>query len=143
MRVKGSAGDGFLLCFLVNLLFNFWWGIIAVVLFILSFWLGISIIWSLIGLFVWLGVAFLSTALVIFAVSTGDEKTPHRENLNPYSAKNSDIFPPKDSEPESVVDSEPEPKTNSELESNPEAGEEDVIDSTDDVEKNDSGESAD
>ena len=143
MRVKGSAGDGFLLCFLVNLLFNFWWGIIAVVLFILSIWLGISIFWSLIGLFIWFGVAFLSTALVIWAVSTGDEKTPHRENLNPYSAKNSDLFPPKDDEVESVVDNELESVVDSVPESNPDSGEEDVIDSTGDVEKNNSGESAD
>ena len=96
MRVKGSAGDGFLLCFLVNLLFNFWWGLIAVILFVLYLFIGISFIWSLVGLFVWLGVAFLSTALVIWAVSTSEEKTPERENLNPYSAKNSDVFPSAD-----------------------------------------------
>jgi len=90
---KGDPGDGFLLCFLLNLLFNFWWGLIAVILLILHFVLSIPLFLSFIGFFIWIGIAFLSTALVVWAVSTADEKTPHRENLNPYSAKNSDVFP--------------------------------------------------
>ena len=99
MRKKGNPGDGFLLCFLVNLLFNFWWGTIAVILFILYLWLRIPLFWSLIGLFIWFSVAFISTALVVWAANIPKDKTPPRENLNPYSAKNSDVFP---------VDTEPE-----------------------------------
>ena len=92
MRKKGNPGDGFLLCFLANMLFNFWWGLIAVILLILHFWLQVPLFLSLIGLFVWLGVAFINSALVIWAVSITEEETPHRENLNPYSATNSDVF---------------------------------------------------
>jgi len=93
MIKKGNPGDGFLLCFFLNLLFNFWWGLIAVVLLILFFVLGISIFWSILGFFIWFGIAFLSTALVVWAVSTAEDTTPQRENLNPYSAKTSDILP--------------------------------------------------
>jgi len=124
MLKKGKPGDGFLLCFLINLLFNFWWGLIAVILLILYFVLSIPLCWSLIGLFIWLGVAFLSTALVVWAVSTAEEKTPYRENLNPYSAKNSDVFPTVNV-PESTID---------------EGVKEDVSSRTDNVEKGDSGE---
>jgi len=93
MIKKGNPADGFLLCFLLNLLFNFWWGAIATILLILSFVFKFSIIWSLIGYFIWISVAFLGTALIIWATSAAEEKTPFRENLNPYSAKNSDVFP--------------------------------------------------
>jgi len=92
MIKKGNPGDGFLLCFLVNLLFNFWWGTIAVILFALYLFLGIPLFWSLIALFIWLCVAFISTALVVWATSSPDDNTPARENLNPYSAKNSDVL---------------------------------------------------
>ena len=92
MIKKGNPGDGFFLCFFVNLLFNFWWGAIAVILFALFLFLSIPLFWSLIALFIWFGIAFLSTALVVWAVSTNEAPTPERENLNPYSAKNSDVF---------------------------------------------------
>jgi len=100
MRVKGKTEDGFLLCFLINLLFNFWWGAIAFILLILHIVLRIPLFWSLIGLFIWLGVAFVSTLLVmvIWAAGNLSEDTPNRKNLNPYSTKNSDVFPPVDSE---------------------------------------------
>jgi len=126
MRKKGNPGDGFLLCFLVNLLFNFWWGLIATILLVLHFFLGIPLFLSFIGLFIWIGVAFLSTALVVWAVSTAEENTPQRENLNPYSTKNSDVFPSVD-ESESIIDEGEKTGAN---------------DSIDNVEKSNSGESA-
>jgi len=130
MRKKGNPGDGFLLCFLVNLLFNFWWGLIAVILLALHFILSIPVFWSLIGFLIWIGVAFISTALIVWAVSTAEEKTPQRENLNPYSAKNSDIFPTAETLPQAHI-------RDSKLD---EGVKTDAGDSTDNVEKSNSGE---
>jgi len=97
VRIKGSVGDGFLLCFLLNLLFNFWWGTIAVILFVLRIWIPFSIIIPFIALFIWIGIALTGTVIIFLAVNVSNEPEPQRENLNPYSAKNSDVFPPADS----------------------------------------------
>ena len=130
MIKKGNPGDGFLLCFLLNLLFNFWWGAIATLLLIFSFVFRISIIWSFIGYFVWISVAFLGTALILWATGVGNEPTPVRPNLNPYSAKNSDVFPTVPNESvEDVLESK-----------NDEGVNEDAGDSIDNVEESDSRE---
>jgi len=92
VRRRANSADGFLLCFLFNLLFNYWWGIIALILWILHLWLRIPFYWPIIGYVIWFGVALFSTWLVTWANSSSEEKTVERENLNPYSAKNSDIF---------------------------------------------------
>jgi len=94
MRVKGNTSDGYLLCFLINLVFNFWWGLLALALWVLHMWLKIPLIWSLVGLFVWLVIAFVGTLLVmvIWAAGSSADPAPPRKNLNPYSAKNSDFF---------------------------------------------------
>ena len=128
MRKKGNPADGFFLCFLINLLFNFWWGLIATILFVLHFFLNIPLFLAFIGLFIWLGVAFLSTALVVWAVSTAQDDTPQRENLNPYSAKNSDVFPPAQASAQAHM---PESTTDEGVKA-------DVSDSIDNVEKGNS-----
>ena len=92
MRRKGKSSDGFFLCFLFNLLFNYWLGLIALVLLILHFWLKIPLFLTFIGLLAWVGVALITSVMVLWAAKTSDEETPYRENLNPYSAKNSDVF---------------------------------------------------
>ena len=100
MRRRGNPTDGFLLCFLFNLLFNYWLGIIAFVLWVLYLLLSIPLYLSIIATLVWFCVALLSTCMVIWAVNSSNEEPAQRENLNPYSAKNSDIFrqgdPPED-----------------------------------------------
>jgi len=101
-RRRGRPDDGFLICFLFNLFYNYWWGAIALILWVLFIWLRIPIYWPIIGLAIWYGVALISTLLVTWAVKSSNEPTPERKNLNPYSAKNSDILkptePPGDSE---------------------------------------------
>jgi len=115
MRRRGTIDDGFFLCFLFNLLFNYWWGVIAFILLVLYLLLGIPLYISLIATLVWFGVALLSTCMMIWAVSSSNEQTPQRENLNPYSAKNSDVFGASntpdntpDEAPETIPDVEPE-----------------------------------
>jgi len=92
MRRRGSAADGFLLCFLFNLLFNYWLGVIAFILWALFLLIRIPFYYSLVATLVWFGVALLSTCMVIWAVNSSNEEPVQRENLNPYSAKNSDVF---------------------------------------------------
>ena len=102
MRIKGSVGDGFLLCFLLNLLFNFWWGTIAFILFVLRIWIPFSIFIPFAALFIWVGIALAGTVIIFLAVNVSSEPEPQRENLNPYSAKNSDVFPLADSAEENL-----------------------------------------
>jgi len=92
MRRKGNSTDGFLLCFVLNLFYNYWWGILTLILWTLLLWIRIPLYFPIISLVVWYGVAFASTLLVTWAANASNEPTPVRENLNPYSAKNSDVF---------------------------------------------------
>ena len=92
MRRKGSSGDGVFLCFVFNLLFNFWWGVLTFILWVLFLWLRIPLILVFIGLLIWVTVALVSTWLVIWGVKSSENGPPPRANLNPYSAKTSDIF---------------------------------------------------
>jgi len=93
-RRRGKPDDGLILCFLFNLLYNFWWGAIALILWILFFLLRIPIYLPIIGLAIWYGVALVSTLLVAWAADSSNEPTPWRKNQNPYSAKNSEVFGP-------------------------------------------------
>ena len=89
-RRKGRVDDGFMLCFVLNLLFNYWWGAIALILFGLYLWLKVPLYLSLIALLIWYGVAFVSTWLVVLAAGSPARSATQLENRNPYSAKNPD-----------------------------------------------------
>ena len=89
---RTNANKGFLLCCILNLFLNFEWAALAVLLFILHLWLGVPVILSLVGLGIWLLVALLATLLISWGVRSSNTPTPYRENRNPYSAKNADMF---------------------------------------------------
>ena len=82
---------GFLLTLLVNLFLNFRGSIPAWILLVLHFWLGISWIWFAIALGVWILWQVIWMFIMGWAAGCSNEPQPHRENKNPYSAKNSDI----------------------------------------------------
>ncbi len=90
-RSDYSESDGVLLCFLFNLILNYWWGALAAVFLVLYLWLGVPILLSLIMLTVWLIIALVNTALVVWAANNSGGPVTQRKNLNPYSAKNSDF----------------------------------------------------
>ena len=65
MLRKSKYIDGFFLCFLFNMLFNFWWGAIALVLWIAHIRLALPAYLTLISLFIWISVALVSTWLEV------------------------------------------------------------------------------
>jgi len=84
--------------FIISFGFSLWhhsiWGGLALILFLLRFWLT-AIPWFLPLAFlgVWLLVALVFILFLGFATKAGGRPNPPQENKNPYSAKNEDIFP--------------------------------------------------
>ena len=87
MRKIKRSGN-FLLCLLINLLFQLEWSIPAWVLLALHFWLDISIRWFVGGLAFWILIVLAKMWLIGWAADCGSRKDPPKENKNPYSAKN-------------------------------------------------------
>ena len=92
MRRRSSPG-GFILCFIVNLLWRSWWAALALVLLAAHLWLGIPAYVSLIALGVWVLSALAVTLLISWGAGSSATPAQPQENKNPYSAKNSDLFP--------------------------------------------------
>ena len=84
---RAKHRGSFLLCLLINLLLNPEWSIPAWVLLGLHFWLGISIWWFAGGLGLWILVVLAGMWLMGWAIDSGKQKDPPKENKNPYSVK--------------------------------------------------------
>jgi len=91
MRRTAHGGSVFL-CYLINLLLNLEWTIPAWIALALHHFLGISIRWFWGALGLWALATLLSTVLFSALATAGSEKTPPKQNKNPYSKKNSDYF---------------------------------------------------
>ena len=93
---KPPPGSGFFLCFALNLFYRSWWGGLALLLWLLRFWLKM-IPWFLPLAFlgVWLLAALFITLFLSWVSRTSSEPVPPTTNKNPYSAKNEDLFPRK------------------------------------------------
>lgn len=91
---KADASSGFLLCFLMNLLFRSGWLVFIVVLVVLYFALAWPWWLFFIPLGVWILHALLITILVFAGNKAGNSSSPvvksNTQNVNPYSKKNSD-----------------------------------------------------
>ena len=84
---KANTGDGFFLCFLANLLLNCEWGLIALLLWAISYWFGFSWYPAAALAALWVLVAFSITS--VLAWSSGAEIDPRNQdlpNVNPYSS---------------------------------------------------------
>ena len=92
MRRRPSSG-GLILCFFVNLLWRSWWAALALILWAARLWLGILAYVPLIALGLWALSALAVTVLVSWGTKSSTASIAPRENKNPYSAKNSDLFP--------------------------------------------------
>ena len=85
---------------LLSLLTLFFWTflihweypLVIAVLIILHFTLGWSLWWIAVVVGVWLIFALARTLVIGLANKVGSEPTPYRENKNPYSKDNSDLF---------------------------------------------------
>ena len=83
---------GFFLCLLWHALLYSPWSLPAWVLLVLHFTTGLSIVWFLAAIGVWLLVIFLRTLLVMFARYGSAHRIPVPENKNPYSQKVRDPY---------------------------------------------------
>jgi len=87
---RRTGARGFLLGFCFTLLWQAGWGVLALVLWLLHRWLGISLYWSCAALGVWPLSALLAT--VFIRLGTGGAGAQARQNRNPYSADNARMF---------------------------------------------------
>ena len=85
---RPNNSNGFLFCFIVNLMFNIAWIIPALILLVLHFILHISILWFIILICIWALIIFIWTLILSYASRTGGTIDPPKENKNPYSFKN-------------------------------------------------------
>ena len=89
--MKWTKGlGGILRSMLLRVLFDPLWTILSVSLLVMHWRLGISIWWFVGLVILWNGKILLSGWLVGWAAKCGSEKSPVRENKNPYSVKRKD-----------------------------------------------------
>ena len=76
LAVKRPGVDGgFILCFFLNLLFNAFWAIPAIALFIAHFVAGIPIWPAWVALILWIAIVFGITAFMSWAASGADSNS--------------------------------------------------------------------
>ena len=89
MNNKSSSGT--ILTLMISLVLNLLWSIPAWVLLILHFAIGLSIVWFWVALGIWALLIVVSSLLIRFAHKYSNMPELERENLNPYSHKDSDF----------------------------------------------------
>ena len=84
---KAGKGSGFILCFLANLLLNCEWGLIALLLWAISYWFGFSWYPAAAVAELWVLVAFGITSVLAWS-SLADSYPSNQDlpNVNPYSS---------------------------------------------------------
>lgn len=93
MRRSGVSG-GFFLCLLMNIVFNLDKALPAVILLILHFSLGLSVIWFWAAIGIWLMWIIIVTSFLKWVNHCGNSMPVNvNSNKNPYSAKTNDILP--------------------------------------------------
>lgn len=80
---------GFMLCFLMNLVFNLGWSVPAWILLAVHFILKISIWWFASLFIIWFFIILLRTLLISWAGDCASVRDEPKKNLNPYSASSS------------------------------------------------------
>lgn len=84
---KANTGDGFFLCFLANLLLNCEWGLMALLLWAVSYWFGFSWYPAAVLAVFWVLMAFGITSILAWSSGTkGFPRNKDLPNVNPYSA---------------------------------------------------------
>ncbi len=86
-----------ILVWLCNLLLNLHWSIPAWILLATHFWLGWPIWLFWVAVVLWILLTVFFTFFIRMANKCSNIPTPKRENKNPYSATNEDLFPTKES----------------------------------------------
>lgn len=83
------------ICFIANLIVNWEWGFIAVLLWGFSYWFNLSWYPAAAMAVLWLLMGFTLTWMIIWGSSARDNFRPNQQlkNINPYSPKNEDVLP--------------------------------------------------
>ncbi len=84
---RGNTSGGFLICFFANLLLNCEWGLLALLLWAISYWFDFSWYPAAVLAAAWVAVVFSLTSFM--AWSSDAESYPRNQdlpNVNPYSA---------------------------------------------------------
>ena len=89
MKLAARTGN-WIFWFLINLILNFEGAIPAVIALILHFVLGVSILWFIAALALWVLYVVIIMAILGWANSSSKKSVIQQENINPYSAKNTD-----------------------------------------------------
>lgn len=83
---KPNIDGGFIVCFLLNLFFNCEWGLLALLLWAISYWFGISWYPAAVLAALWVLSTLGITAFLSWSV--GSDSSPRNKdlpNVNPYS----------------------------------------------------------
>ncbi|MDD6395341.1 MAG: hypothetical protein PUB37_04065 [Firmicutes bacterium] len=92
---KTSFSGSLIAVWLLNLLLNLQWSIPAWILLILHFQFGWSIWFFWAALAAWILFTLIFTLFIRQANRCSNTPDSPKQNKNPYSAKNNDVFPPK------------------------------------------------
>lgn len=92
---RTTINSGFFICFIANLIVNWEWGFIAVLLWGFSYWFNLSWYPAAAMAVLWLLMGFSLTWMIIWGSSARDNFRPNQQlkNINPYSSKNEDVLP--------------------------------------------------
>lgn len=92
---RTTINSGFFICFIANLIVNWEWGFIAVLLWGFSYWFNLSWYPAAAMAALWLLMGFSLTWMIIWGLSARDNYRPNQQlkNINPYSPKNEDVLP--------------------------------------------------
>lgn len=92
--MRRSSAGGFIFSYLFSLYRHCVWAGLALLLFLLRIWIkAIPLLLPLAFVGVWLLAALVVILFLGWATKAGGKPSPPRENKNPYSAKNEDVFP--------------------------------------------------
>ncbi len=92
---RTTMDAGFAACYLVNLLLNWEGGMVAMLLWIASYWFNLSWYPAAAMTVLWLAGVFAFTWLLSWGAAARDNNHPNSsmKNINPYSGNNAKVLP--------------------------------------------------
>jgi hypothetical protein len=91
MREKGSGFAGFIICFLVSLLYHAGWAVATVIALIVHYTASYPLWPVFAGLGIWVLSALISALVITFGNKNYAGPIVKQDNINPYSKSNSDF----------------------------------------------------
>lgn len=91
-----SMDHGFIMCWLLNMLFHLEWGLVALIMWALHCWFDISWYPAAAVLVCWVLLGFGITWFLSWTIGAGNKPEPQLKNVNPYSQANAKRLTPKE-----------------------------------------------